>query len=159
MLRDELRSLARKLLAFGRGREVALKMMEMADDMEAEVPVSVSEAFAIILQETAREYHVDANLITSKCRAQNVVIARRVVAYFCREPLGLSLPEIGAVLNRDHTSIHFGLVKLYQRREREPEFCSLLLRLRRRIALRLAALETNTEAANGTAANAVNGTN
>ena len=71
-----------------------------------------------LLRAQARQIIVDEALnarchpaqILSKARTRHVVYARQAIMYRMRnELLGLSLAQIGGILNRDHTTVIYGI--------------------------------------------------
>lgn len=68
----------------------------------------------MVLQEVSSFYNVPAEQITGKGRTQDVVMARQVTAHLMRQLTGMSLPEIGKVLNMHHTSVMYSIDKLTQ---------------------------------------------
>lgn len=61
-------------------------------------------------EEVALAHHVTVEEVASRARSKRVCAARRVVFARLRS-LGLSLPEIGRILGRDHTTVLVGLRK------------------------------------------------
>jgi len=71
-----------------------------------------------LLRAQARQIIVDEALkanchpsqILSKTRTRHVVYARQAIMFRLRnELLGLSLPQIGGILNRDHSTVIYGI--------------------------------------------------
>ena len=59
-----------------------------------------------ILRCTAEEFNLSLYELKSKKRNKNIVLARQIAMYLCRELTELSLPEIGEVLGgKDHTTV------------------------------------------------------
>ena len=58
-----------------------------------------------IVESVAKYYQITVSEITEKRRHSRIVRARHVAAYLLREDLRLSLHEIGAIINRDHSLI------------------------------------------------------
>mgnify|MGYP001616942209 CR=1 FL=1 len=58
-----------------------------------------------VVASCAHVLSVDVDAILSPSRQQGVVVARQVIAFMLREATQLSLPEIAAVLGRDHTTV------------------------------------------------------
>lgn len=62
-----------------------------------------------IQRETANYYKVSQGDLVGPTRAANVVHARRVAIYLCRNILGMTQANIGAKFNRDHSTIKYQL--------------------------------------------------
>jgi hypothetical protein len=58
-----------------------------------------------IMESVSKYYQITVSEITEKRRHAKIVRARQVAAYLLREDLRLSLHEIGAIINRDHSSV------------------------------------------------------
>ncbi len=63
----------------------------------------------VIVEETAKYYSMDARQILGTSRTKDVVLARQVSIYLIRSITNLSLPEIGKVFGKDHTTIMHSL--------------------------------------------------
>jgi hypothetical protein len=68
-----------------------------------------------IMKEVCEKYGVRLADLKSCRRTRNLVIPRHEVSYRLRMETGLSMPAIGRLLDRDHTTILHG-VKAYERR-------------------------------------------
>lgn len=82
---------------------------EQVRDLEAK-RARYGEHSALITR-AARDYGVEPSSILSKRRTARVAAARAIVAYLLRQQ-GLSLPTIGRVLDRDHTTVLSMVVKV-----------------------------------------------
>ena len=61
---------------------------------------------ALILEETAKMFGLEVNQLTSKSRTRDLVHARQIGMYVCRELTELSYPQIGKEFGgRDHTTV------------------------------------------------------
>ena len=60
----------------------------------------------LIMSEVASYYSVDVDDLTGQSRTHNLVTARQIAMYLCRELTDLSLPRIGQLFGgRDHTTV------------------------------------------------------
>ena len=66
----------------------------------------------IIVEETAKYYTMEPRQILGTSRTKDVVQARQVAIYLIRSITNLSLPEIGKVFGKDHTTIMHSLSKI-----------------------------------------------
>jgi len=78
----------------------------------------VEEAVAI----AAEAYDIPVKQMLSKDRHQTPVNARRLAAHFMREYTDLSLPDIGRILNCNHTSILRSLRAMESEKEDSPNY-------------------------------------
>jgi chromosomal replication initiator protein len=65
-----------------------------------------------ILLAVARYYGVNADDLKSKSRHKQIVEPRQMAMYLLREDAHLSTPEIGRLLNRDHTTVLHGIKQI-----------------------------------------------
>ena len=65
------------------------------------INVTVDKIFAAI----EKKYDVDKSELTGKSRVQNVAQARHVAIYLIRTITEMSLPNIGKLFNRDHSTV------------------------------------------------------
>ncbi|MDB4726418.1 hypothetical protein OAF54_03185 [bacterium] len=63
---------------------------------------------ANIKSHVCEKYDVTWNEIVSKRRASNICLARKEMMYLLKYETGLSYPEAGAILKRDHSSVIHG---------------------------------------------------
>lgn len=61
-----------------------------------------------VIRGVADDFGVSFERIMGNLRTKKVVIARREAYRRCRE-MGLSYPEIGYIMNRDHTTVLYGI--------------------------------------------------
>jgi chromosomal replication initiator protein len=102
------------------GQSIDIELAEQAlDDLlpqaEAEIPA------AIIMEETAKYFGLTVDDLTSKSRSRPLTTARHVAMYLVRECTGMTLPKIGEIFARDHTTALHGINKINSSmRNREP---------------------------------------
>lgn len=66
----------------------------------------------VIIEETGKCYGIEVSDIMSTSRTKEVTMARQVSMYIIRQLTKLSLPEIGRVFGRDHTTVIHSLEKV-----------------------------------------------
>jgi len=67
----------------------------------ADTPVTAS----MIMANTANYFNLTVDDLTGSNRTANIALARQVAMYLCRDLTELSLPKIGALFGRDHTTV------------------------------------------------------
>ncbi|GIU93254.1 MAG: hypothetical protein KatS3mg011_2160 [Acidimicrobiia bacterium] len=74
-----------------------------------------------IIRATAAAFGCPVDEVLGPTRRQPIVLCRQVAMYLCRELTDLSLPKIGALFNRDHTTVMHAIekVKSVMRTDRE----------------------------------------
>ncbi|MDR0782193.1 MAG: chromosomal replication initiator protein DnaA [Propionibacteriaceae bacterium] len=60
---------------------------------------------AMIMTNTASYFSLSVADLTGAARTANIALARQVAMYLCRDLTELSLPKIGALFERDHTTV------------------------------------------------------
>jgi len=93
------------------GQPISLDLADHAlEDLlpqaEAEIPP------LLILEETARYYSLAVADLVSKSRSRPLTNARHVAMYLVRECTGMTLPKIGELFDRDHTTALHGINKI-----------------------------------------------
>ncbi len=73
-----------------------------------------------ILTNVSRHYSVSVEDLKGKKRTQNLAMARHISAYIIRTMTEMSLPAIGKVFNRDHTTIINSLEKVEAEMKANP---------------------------------------
>lgn len=82
-----------------------------------------------IIDVVAAWYRVTLKDLVRKDRSRTIVIARHTAMYLIRELTSLSLPEIGALFNRDHTTVVHALNNI-ERRRKDPEYLADMAELK-----------------------------
>ena len=78
---------------------------------------------SLIMGQCAAYFGVTIDQLCSTDRSRNVVEARQIAMYLCRELTDLSLPKIGQAFGRDHTTvIHANKKILAQMKEKRETF-------------------------------------
>ena len=80
----------------------------------------------VIIEETAKYYAMDPKLITGTSRTKDVVLARQVSIYLTRSITNLSLPEIGRVYGKDHTTIMHSLSRVENQMKANRELAEIV---------------------------------
>ena len=65
-----------------------------------------------IINTVAAYYKITPDDIYSTNRAQAIALARQIAMYLCREQTNLSLPKIGQLFGRDHTTVMYATRKV-----------------------------------------------
>ena len=66
--------------------------------------ISVDVTIDKILDKVSKRYGVTVDDLKSKNKSSNVTTARQIAMYIIRRTTGLSLPKIGKIFNRDHST-------------------------------------------------------
>ncbi|HRW41965.1 MAG TPA: chromosomal replication initiator protein DnaA [Microthrixaceae bacterium] len=95
------------------GAYAALNQTELTVDLAAEILADTIKSTkprqitpALILTQTAEYFKMDVEQLQSRSRTRNLVHARQIAMYVCRELTDLSYPQIGREFGgRDHTTV------------------------------------------------------
>ncbi|HZD79938.1 MAG TPA: chromosomal replication initiator protein DnaA [Actinomycetota bacterium] len=100
------------------GMELAEHALEdLLPQAEAEIPPQ------LIVEETAKYFSLTVDELVSKSRSRPLTTARHVAMYLVRECTGMTLPKIGELFDRDHTTALHGINKIDgSMRNREPVY-------------------------------------
>ena len=89
----------------------------------------------LVQKVVAESYGVKISDLKSKRRTKAVVPARQVAMYLCRTLAGSSLPEIGHVFNRDHTTVIYAVKVIEEKKEKDAELRARIEMLIRQVRL------------------------
>ncbi len=107
----ELEGSLNRLLAHARhlGQPVTVELASNAlRELISPGPQSGGATPEGILQAVARYFGVSPDAIKGKSRHKEIVVPRQVAMYMLREEARLSTPDVGRLLNRDHTTVLHG---------------------------------------------------
>ena len=102
-----------RLLAYSRHLQqpvtVELAAQALRDLVAPGPAAAAGVGAAAVLTAVSRYYGVKLDDLKSKARHKQIVIPRQIAMYLLHEDARLSTPEIGRLLNRDHTTVLHGL--------------------------------------------------
>jgi len=87
--------------------ETVLKDLITLDESDVVQP-------ADIIRHTAEYFNVSIEDLSGPTRAQQIALARQIAMYLCRELTPLSLPKVGELVSRDHTTVMYAHKKIAQ---------------------------------------------
>ncbi len=87
----------------------------------------------LILELAADYFGIKVDDLTGRSRAAKVALQRQIVMYLIREETGASLPRIGDLLGRDHTTVMHGCERIAQELGTNPELHRQVNELRSRL--------------------------
>ncbi len=82
-----------------------------------------------VVAAVAKYYDVSISDILSKSRYPELIRARHIAMYLARKLTLKSTPDIGRILNRDHSSVWHGIRQVERRRKTEPALSAQLTEL------------------------------
>lgn len=108
--------------------DAARCVAELLGDDEP-VTVTVDKIFTVVY----KKYNVPKEEILSTKRNKNIAFARHVSIYLIREITGMSLPSIGTVFGRDHTTIMSSIDAVNKKLASDPMFAVELKELKKQL--------------------------
>jgi len=66
-----------------------------------------------LIEQTAAYFGIDPREIVSHSRSKHLVRARHVCFYVMRKRFGLSYPQIGQIMHRDHSTVIYAVEKMW----------------------------------------------
>jgi chromosomal replication initiator protein len=103
--------------------------MALADMLARPVKLTPEE----IVEEVAQFYNIHADTLRGRGRSKKVARSRQVAMYLARKETQASLPQIGQVLDRDHTTILYGCEKISHEIEEDNSLRRDVLAIRERL--------------------------
>jgi chromosomal replication initiator protein len=86
-----------------------------------------------ILNSAAEFFGIPIVELTGRNRSAKIALPRQIVMYVMREELGASLPQIGQVLSRDHTTVMHGIDRVVTEMERDASLAQAVNTFRNRL--------------------------
>ena len=85
-----------------------------------------------ILEQVARRFDLDVKAILGNQRLKEVVLARQLAMYLCREELGLSFPALGKLFGgKDHSTVLHAVKKIKKAQQDSNDMKNLVQLLRK----------------------------
>lgn len=79
-----------------------------------------------IISNTANYFNLSSADLTGSMRTKGVSEARQVAMYLIRTLTNLSLPDIGKIFNRNHTTVLSSIRKIEVQMEKDPDFAGVV---------------------------------
>lgn len=95
-----------------------LAQVALTELVESDHEVIVTAS--LVLAVTAEFHRVSTDELRGPSKAKHLAHARQVAMWLCRQLTGLSLPRIGVVFNRDHTTVMHAVRKIQHQVDTEP---------------------------------------
>jgi chromosomal replication initiation ATPase DnaA len=87
-------------------------------------PRPAEPAYQRILHLVGQDFGVPVALIASACRRKDIAMSRHVAFCVGQRGLGYSLPRIGRLAGRDHTTVLHGIRRVEAMAEADPDFAA-----------------------------------
>lgn len=81
---------------------------------------------ADIIPAACEVFEVSRRLLLSEARSKHIVLARQAVIYLARELTDVSFPQIGRMLNRDHSTVVYSYHVAKKRMQDDAEYARLV---------------------------------
>lgn len=119
-LEGAVRKIGAQSFLIGKPINIDLAINCISDMLTGSEPVSVT--VDKILDKTSKHYGVTTEQLKSKKRTGDISLARHVAVYIIRQLTDMSLPAIGKVFQRDHTTIMNSLDAVESKIKANPSF-------------------------------------
>jgi chromosomal replication initiation ATPase DnaA len=111
-------------------RQITLLRQKIAQlEGRAPLPLPPGERFARVVDLVAAEFTVPRDLIMGVTRQADAVLARHAAMALAQRCLAYSLPRIGRLLHRDHTTVLHGVRRIARLAAEDAAFAARLDRL------------------------------
>jgi chromosomal replication initiator protein len=129
----ELEGALNRVMAYVRltGYPLTTETAEMAltDMMTRPEPLTPEE----IVAKVAQFYSIDTDVLRGRNRSKKISRSRQIAMYLARKETQASLPQIGQILERDHTTVLHGYEKIRQAIEEDNSLRRDILAIRERL--------------------------
>jgi chromosomal replication initiation ATPase DnaA len=92
-------------------------------------PPKPGDRFAAVLEVVCADFGVERDLVLGVTRQAHAALARQVAMALAQRCLAYSLPRIGRLLHRDHTTVLHGVRRINRLAEGDADFAARLDRL------------------------------
>lgn len=103
------------------GGEITEKLVADVMKQNIKKPAKKSINFDMIVESAAEHYHLNPDVIFSKSRVREIADARQMIMFLAKKHTGLSLPAIGAKMNRKHSTVLHDIRCVQDRMSVSPE--------------------------------------
>lgn len=103
--------------------------MALADMLARPVTLTPEEIVAAV----ARYYSLSPDALRGRGRSKDIARSRQIAMYLAREDTPASLPQIGEILDRDHTTVLYGHGKICHQVEQDDNLRRDILAIRERL--------------------------
>jgi len=86
-----------------------------------------------IVQEVAGYYNLTPEILRGRRRNKKIALSRQIAMYLAREETQASLPQIGEIFGRDHTTVLYGYEKIKEQIEKDDALRRDALSIRERL--------------------------
>lgn len=115
-------------------QQITLLRQKVAElEGRSPLPLPPGERFGRVLDAVCAEFGAPRDLVLGVARQADVALARHVAMALGQRCLGYSLPRIGKLLHRDHTTVLHGVRRVARLAKDDAEFAARLDRLANRI--------------------------
>lgn len=129
----ELEGALNRVLAYVRltGHPLTKETAELAltDKLARPITLTPEEILGVV----ARYYSLTSDSLRSRGRSKDIARSRQIAMYLSREETQASLPQIGRVLDRDHTTVLYGYEKISRQIEQDDSLRRDILAIRERL--------------------------
>ncbi len=82
----------------------------------------LEDLYSTVFATVASVFHIERAEIISKCRAQRLITARHAAMYLAWKVSGASMPALGRLFNREHSTVIHGIRAIERRCKDSRDF-------------------------------------
>jgi len=118
----QIEGILKKIQAYIDLQGLAAVNMDLVERITKEI-IDSSNSYApdYIIGKIADYYNISPEEVTGKGKTKNVANARQMAIYLIRTLTGLTLEQIGTVMNRDHSTVLHSIRKIEENLQTNPE--------------------------------------
>jgi chromosomal replication initiator protein len=113
------------------GRSVSIGVVDEA--LAYLTPAQGKLSLAAILMVSAEYFGLPVAELTGRNRSAKIALPRQIIMYLMREEIGASFPQIGQVLNRDHTTVMHGIGRIADELAQDSDLAKTVNALRSKL--------------------------
>ncbi|MCM1291023.1 MAG: chromosomal replication initiator protein DnaA [Prevotella sp.] len=115
------------------GGEINRELVEQVMSHNIKKPIQKIVNFDMIVETTADSFSLNPDVIFGKSRVKEIAEARQIIMYLTKKHTGLSLPAIGAKLNRKHSTVLHDIRMISSKKEKDSELNSRLITIEKEL--------------------------
>lgn len=122
-----LRGALLSILAYGKLVSGTIPPIEFKSILRKAQTLGENLTPKMIVEVVSEHFKISVEDILSERRTKNLVFARQIAMYICRQVLNISLPALGAFFGgRDHSTVLYSINKIQKKQENDKDLHNLI---------------------------------
>lgn len=102
-------------------------MLTKKIQVETDVTIDLDKyALASVIKAVCEQFNTTKEDLLSKRRQAEIILPRHILYYLAYTYTGYSLPKLGSLIDRDHTSLLYAYDKMVNRKRKDKELALLI---------------------------------